>query len=435
LPSGIRADLDAIVAAALRAAGAAKATRSACDVHMAALRGRRVRLIAAGKAACAMARAFVHAAPVAMIEGLVIAPPRRPGDDELPALLLFVEASHPVPDERSETAGRAALALASRVEPHELLVVLLSGGASALMAVPASGLTLAHKQDVTAQLLSRGADITALNTVRKHLSAIKGGRLAATCRGELLAWALSDVVGDDLSVIASGPTVPDPTTRRDAEQVLHQYGPIEQYPAAVMAHLAGDDPAAETPKPGAPAFDRAATAVIGSARLSLAGAARTAQDRGYRVMIRSTPVVGESRDAARAHAEWLMGLPELRNPAEPLCILSSGETTVTVKGQGRGGRNQEFALALAPWIARGPLVAASVGTDGVDGPTDAAGAFVDGTTIPRADDRGLDWRQALEANDAWTFFASLGDLIRTGPTGTNVGDIQVVLAPPAEEAQ
>jgi hydroxypyruvate reductase len=347
---------------------------------------------------------------------------------------VFHAASHPVPDERSETAGRAALALAARVAPHERLVVLLSGGASALMAVPAPGLTLAHKQDVTARLLARGADITALNTVRKHLSAIKGGRLAAECGGELMAWALSDVVGDDLSVIASGPTVPDATTLLDARQVLQRFGPIVDYPGPVRAHLERAEPSAETPKAGDPVFDRAETTVIGSARLSLDGAAGAARERGYRVMIRQTPVVGEARDAAREHAEWLIGLPELPNPAQPICILSSGETTVTVKGRGRGGRNQEFALALAPWLSRGPLVAASVGTDGVDGPTDAAGAYVDGTTIPRANDLGLDWRVALDANDAWTFFASLGDLIRTGPTGTNVGDVQVVLARPAGEA-
>jgi hydroxypyruvate reductase len=435
LPSGIRADLDAIVAAALGAADAAEATRRTCDLHTVALRDRRIRLLAAGKAAAAMARAFVQAAPGSSVEGVVIAPPRHEGDDELPASLVFHAASHPVPDERSEMAGRAALALAARIAPQELLVVLLSGGASALMAVPAPGLTLADKQDVTARLLARGADITALNTVRKHLSAIKGGRLAAACRGDLIAWALSDVVGDDLSVIASGPTVPDGTTLADARAVLQRFGPTDDYPAAVKAHLERADLAAETPKAGDPVFERAETTVIGSARLSLDGAAEAARALGYRVMIRETPVVGEARDAARAHAEWLIGLPELPNPAQPLCILSSGETTVTVTGRGRGGRNQEFALALAPWLSRGPLVAASVGTDGVDGPTDAAGAYVDGTTISRAKDRGLDWRVALDANDAWTFFASLGDLIRTGPTGTNVGDIQVVLARPAGEAR
>lgn len=434
MPSGIRADLDAIVAAALGAAGAAEATQRACEVHTSALRDRRVRLLAAGKAAGAMAQAFARASPANIVEGVVIAPPGRDGDDPLPAPIAFHAASHPVPDERSERAGRMALALAARVAPQELLVVLLSGGASALMAVPAPGLTLAHKQDVTARLLARGADITALNTVRKHLSAIKGGRLTAACGGELMAWALSDVVGDDLSVIASGPTVPDATTLADARQVLQRFGPIADYPEAVREHFERAEPSAETPKAGDPVFERAETAVIGSARLSLDGAAGAARARGYRVMIRQTPVVGEARDAAREHGEWLIGLPELPNPAQPICILSSGETTVTVKGRGRGGRNQEFALALAPWLSRGPLVAASVGTDGVDGPTDAAGAYVDGTTIPRANGRGLDWRAALDANDAWTFFAALGDLIRTGPTGTNVGDIQVVLARPAGEA-
>jgi hydroxypyruvate reductase len=215
----------------------------------------------------------------------------------------------------------------------------------------------------------------------------------------------------------------------DARAVLERYGGKNEYPPAVTAHLAVQDGSSETPKPGDPAFARSSTSVIGSARLSLDGASREARDRGYRVIIRETPVTGEAREAAREHAEWLVALPDLPSPAVPLCILSSGETTVTVTGRGRGGRNQEFALALAPWLSRGPLVAASVGTDGVDGPTDAAGAFVDGTTIPRAHERGLDWRAALEQNDSWSFFSALGDLIHTGPTDTNVGDIQVVLAP------
>lgn len=435
MPSGIRADLDAIVAGALRAAGAAGVTRRACDLHTAALADRPLRLLSAGKAAVAMARAFVAATPRPILEGLVIAPAHAGVDVELPAPLTLHAAAHPLPDERSERAGRSALALASRVSSGERLVVLLSGGASALMAVPAAGLTLADKQQVTARLLSRGADITALNTVRKHLSAIKGGRLAAACAGETTAWALSDVVGDDPGVIASGPTVPDATTTADARAVLGRFGPADDFPAAVRTHLDRRDPAAETPKPGDPIFDRVRTTVIGSARLSLDGAAEAARARGYRVIIRETAVVGEARAAARAHAEWLIGLPDLPNPSHPLCVLSSGETTVTVRGSGRGGRNQEFALALAPWLSRGPLVAASVGTDGIDGPTDAAGACVDGTTISRASARGLDWRTALDANDSWSFFAALGDLIRTGPTDTNVGDIQVVLARPERETR
>jgi glycerate 2-kinase len=432
LPRGIRADLEAIVAAALRAADAGDATRRACDLHKTALRDRRLWLLAAGKAARQMARAFMTTAAGPVVEGLVIAPVASDEDLNVPPPLVGLAASHPIPDDRSEHAGRAALALAERVSSDGRFVVLLSGGASALMAVPAQGLSLADKRTATSLLLSRGADITALNIVRKHLSAIKGGRLAAACRGDLIAWGLSDVVGDDLSVIASGPTVPDATTLQDARAVLDRFGPASDYPAAVLAHLGGTDADSETPKPGDRAFDRATTTVIGSARLSLEGAAAAARERGYRVMIRETPTVGEARSAAREYAEWLIGLPELPVPSEPLCILSAGETTVTVKGSGRGGRNQEFALALAPWLSRGPLVAASVGTDGIDGPTDAAGAYVDGTTIPRAIDRGLDWRASLDANDSWTFFASLGDLIRTGPTGTNVGDIQVVLAAPEE---
>lgn len=384
-------------------------------------------LLAAGKAAPSMARAFLEETDRAVVGGLVIAPS---ADDMPPAPLTLLRGAHPIPDEQSERAGRAALDLAASVAPDVVFVVLLSGGASSLMAVPARGLMIEDKRSVTARLLRQGADITVLNTLRKHVSAVKGGRLAQACRGVVVAWALSDVVGDDPSIIASGPTVADPTTCADALAVLDRYGGRMAYPASVVRHLEEATPEAETPKPGAPGLARATTTVIGSARLSLDGAASAARALGYHVVVRADPVVGEARDAAIAHFAWVaktVGTIDGR-----LCLLSSGETTVTVRGPGRGGRNQEFALALAtrlPELGR-QVSATSVGTDGVDGPTDAAGARGDETTMARAHARGLDPGAALDANDSWTFFDALGDLVRTGPTDTNVGDVQVALVGP-----
>jgi glycerate 2-kinase len=390
------------------------------------LSGRHVVLLAAGKAAVPMANAFVAHAANRPLSGLVITPMAG----VVPAPLAVMAAAHPLPDGRSELAGRAALAVAASVTAGQVLVVLLSGGASALMAVPAAGLTLEDKRAVTACLLQAGADIQELNTVRKHLSAIKGGRLAAACNGEVIAWLLSDVVGDDPSIIASGPTWADPTTFREALDVLDRRGGRRAYPSSVVRHLEGGSVDDETPKPGSSALARAVTTVIGSARLSLEGASLAARALGCHVVMRPAPVVGEARVAAREHFEWMAAT--IRNHDESLCLLSSGETTVTVRGSGRGGRNQEFGLALAgllPALGR-PVQVASVGTDGVDGPTDAAGARVDDTTTARARAQGLDLEAALDANDSWSVFGALGDLIRTGPTGTNVGDLQVVLVGP-----
>jgi glycerate 2-kinase len=374
-----------------------------------------------------MALALVLERPGLFRDGLVIGTHSPP---PLPDVLRWHQADHPVPGTASLDAGRAALAQAASVPPDGTLVVLVSGGASSLMAVPAADLGLHDKQVVTRELLRSGADIRALNTVRKHLSAVKGGRLAAACRGRTIAWLLSDVVGDDPSVIGSGPTVPDPSTYAEALDVLDCYGGRGQYPPAVVAHLergaAGDED--ETPKPGAASLARAETSVIGSARLSLEGAADAARGLGYSVLVRPEPVVGEARLAAAEHLAWVEGILQ-RTPGR-LCLLSCGETTVTVQGRGKGGRNQEFALAVAAGLGGGgrPLAIASLGTDGVDGPTDAAGAIVDRLTMARAEAAGLSAARALKENDSWTFFAALGDVIRTGPTDTNVGDIQVVLA-------
>ena len=340
-----------------------------------------------------------------------------------------IAGGHPVPDAGSERAGRRALEIAQGVASDETLLVLLSGGASALMAVPADGITLEDKQLTTSRLLRAGADIHAMNTVRKHLSAIKGGWLAKRAAGPVRTYVISDVVGDDVSVIASGPTVPDPSTFADARQLLDRYGGAASYPVAVVERLdrgvKGKVP--ETPKPVYPRLVRSDVHVIGSRGGAMFGAAAKAVALGYHVVRLEAPVVGEAREAAGPHLQAVAETARA-NP-RPLCVVSSGETTVTVTGDGRGGRNQEFALASAHALASlGELSAlASLGTDGIDGPTDAAGAIADSTTLVRAREAGLIPQEFLSENNTNAFFDALGDLINTGPTGTNVGDLQVVL--------
>ena len=342
----------------------------------------------------------------------------------------LIVGGHPLPTPASEAGGRRALALAASSADDEMMLALISGGASALMAVPADGVTLEDKRTATEQLLRAGADIHALNTLRKHLSAVKGGWLAARARGSSVALAISDVVGDDVSVIASGPTVADASTFQDALDVVRAFGGDAAFPPAIVARLERGVARAieETPKPGDPRLARATTTVIGSA---------AAAALGYHVVLIDDPVVGEARAAALACVRDATA--RANAVARPSCIVSSGETTVHVVGRGRGGRNQEFALAAAVALARdsgdardrsatpSAIVVASVGTDGVDGPTDAAGALADATTTTRAQAAGLDADALLADNDAYTFFDAIGDLIRTGPTGTNVGDLQVIL--------
>jgi hydroxypyruvate reductase len=390
-----------------------------------------VDVLAVGKAAGPMARACLDHAPVRVDRGLLIAPSFDP---PTPPPLEPLEGAHPVPDGRSVLAGRAALDLAARIDDRGSLVVLLSGGASSLMAVPADGLPLEAKQEVTRGLLAADADIHAVNCVRKHLSAIKGGRLAAACAGRIITLAVSDVVGDDPSVIGSGPTVTDPTTYEDALGVLDACGGRGAFPVDAVAVLEQGAARArpETPKPGDPSMARSTVHVIGSRADALIAAADAARSLGYLVIVGERAIVGEARARGTDHAEWLLSVGREHHGA--VCVLSAGETTVRVIGGGRGGRNQELTLAAAARFSRlqRPAVLASVGTDGVDGPTDAAGAIADSTTIARARACGLDPLQYLEANDAWSFFERLDDLVRTGPTHTNVGDVQVALLAPVD---
>jgi hydroxypyruvate reductase len=386
-----------------------------------------VRVVAAGKAAVPMARAAralfgdrIRAGLIVGVEPLATA---ETGGFEV------VVGGHPTPSASSEHGGRRALELAASLRADETLVVLLSGGASALMAVPADGLSLEDKQAATRQLLRAGADIYALNTVRKHVSAIKGGWLVACAAGPCVAFAISDVVGDDLSVIGSGPTVPDASTFRDALDVIQRFGGDPAFPRAVVDRLRGgaEGRVRETPKPSDPTLARAQTTVIGGRRDAMEGAVREADARGYQVIRIDDAVVGDARVAGPSHLRAVVA--KAAGTGRPACAISSGETTVRVTGGGKGGRNQEFGLACAEVLAAigVPAVLASVGTDGIDGPTDAAGAIVDSTTLERARAARLEPRAFLERNDSYSFFEALGDLIRTGPTGTNVGDLQVIL--------
>jgi glycerate 2-kinase len=390
--------------------------------------GSAVTVIAVGKASAAMASAASDVLGDRVRNGLVIGPTAT---SATPPFRLIV-GEHPQPGPGSLAAGWEALQMARTLSPDERLLVLLSGGASSLMAAPASGITLEEKRRATAVLLRSGADIYALNTVRKHISAIKGGRLAIAAACECRTLVVSDVVGDDLSFIGSGPTVPDPSTFGDARRVIDTFGGADEYPASVVAYLdAGlDGERPETPKPGDPRMERSVAAVIVGRFDAMRGAADAARARSYHVAVLDAPVVGESRIVGPEQVARMIA--RARALPRPACVISSGETTVTVTGSGRGGRNQELALASVEILgsAGDPMALASVGTDGVDGPTDAAGAVVDSSTLVRASAAGLSTLNSyLHNNDSYAFFDRLGDLIRTGPTGTNVGDLQVLLLP------
>lgn len=386
--------------------------------------GARVVVLGLGKAAATMGRAVEEVLGDGLDEGLVVVkdgyavPTRR---------LQVLEAGHPVPDARGQAAALRLLELARQAGPGDLVVVLISGGGSALTPAPAPPVSLEDKQTVTRQLLEAGATIHELNAVRKHLSLFKGGQLArAAAPAEVLALVLSDVIGDPLDVIASGPTAPDPTTFDEALGVLQRHGLRERAPAAVVARLAagrrGEIP--ETPKPGDPLFQRVHHVVVGNNALVVEAAAARARALGWEPVVVSRALTGEARVVARELVE------RARRLRPPACLIAGGETTVTVRGSGRGGRCQEFALAAALALRPGEeLVVLAAGTDGTDGPTDAAGAVVDASTVVRARAAGLDPAQALADNDSHRVLAATGDVVVTGPTGTNLLDLYLVLGP------
>ena len=342
------------------------------------------------------------------------------------------EAAHPIPDAAGVQGANAAMELVQQAGADDLVFCLLSGGGSALWPAPSAGISLAEKQRMTGLLIDCGARIDEINVIRKHLSGIKGGqlaRLAAPAR--LITLMLSDVVGDRLDAIASGPTVPDPTTFRDCLDILTRYDLIERIPDSIHAHLqrglARD--VAETPKAGDPVFELGQTVVVANNRLALRAAREAAEARGYTTLLLASTLEGEARHIARMHAAIAREICHSSQPIPPpACVISGGETTVTVRGDGKGGRGQEFALAAALHIAGlDNTVVLSGGTDGTDGPTDAAGALVDGRTVARAKALGLEPETFLHRNDAYHFFQILDDLLLTGPTGTNVMDMYVVL--------
>jgi hydroxypyruvate reductase len=360
--------------------------------------------------------------------GLVVVPhgyrATFPAGQPAPRRVAVVEAGHPVPDARGLGAAKGTLALARRLGPDDLLVVALSGGGSALWPAFAGEISLEDAQWTFRLLLRSGADIHAVNTVRRSLSAIGGGGLArAATPTHILTLAISDVVGNDLATIASGPTGPDPTTAADAVAVLERFGLWDRVPASVREHLGRDRDAASDR-----GFDHVRTVLIGSNRDALAAARAEAERRGYTVHLHPEPVTGEAREVGRRLAREALDLDADR----PTCLLWGGETTVTVTGDGRGGRNQEVALAAALALegAERDLVLLSGGTDGIDGPTDAAGAWAAPQTVEQARALGFDAADHLARNDAYPLFDTLGHLLKPGPTHTNVMDVQVALAWP-----
>ncbi len=334
------------------------------------------------------------------------------------------ECGHPVPDEAGVRGAARIAGIAQGLSERDLAVCVISGGASALMPMPAAPVTLEEKQATTKLLLACGANIHEINAVRKHISALKGGQLARLCYpATVISLLLSDVIGDDLDVIGSGPTAPDPSTFAQARSVLQKYHILDRVPVSVRERIeCGSAP--ETPKAGDAVFARVQNLLVGSNRLAVDAAARKARELGYRPLVLSTLIQGETREVARMHAAIALEALASGNPVRPpACIISGGETTVTIRGEGLGGRNQEFVLAAAIDLAGARrVVVLSGGTDGTDGPTDAAGAIADGETglYPGA-------RQFLDDNDSYRFFERAGGLLKTGPTNTNVMDVRLFL--------
>jgi hydroxypyruvate reductase len=342
------------------------------------------------------------------------------------------EAGHPIPDEEGIAGAEEISSVANQAGERDLVFCVISGGGSALLVAPAESITLEEKQATTSELLACGASIEEINTVRKHLSRVKGGQLARTCwPATVVTLILSDVVGDPLDVIASGPTVPDRSTFGECLEIAGRYELGGRLPASVMERMEAGAKGAlpETPKEGEKIFERVQNEIVGNSLSAVLAAGRKAEALGYTPLILSTRIEGETREVAHVHAAIFREVLATGFPlAPPACILSGGETTVTLKGKGKGGRNQEFSLAVALHIqGEDRILFLSGGTDGTDGPTDAAGAFADGTTVERARALNLEAVRTLDENDSYPFFDALGDLLITGPTNTNVMDLRICL--------
>jgi hydroxypyruvate reductase len=347
-------------------------------------------------------------------------------------IITLNEAGHPVPDEAGLKGTQEIVQLLEKSGENDLVLCLISGGGSALLPYPAEGITLDEKRQLTQILLDIGATIHEMNVLRKHVSRVKGGRLARLAYpATLVTLILSDVIGDDLDSIASGPTVPDRSTYADCLRILRRYSIQDKIPEAVHKHFEKGSQGIieETPKAGDPAFIKTQNVIVASNSLAIQAARHKADELGYNSLVLSSSIEGETKDVALVHAAIAQEILKTGEPvSKPACVISGGETTVTIRGQGKGGRNQEFVLAAAIAISGlENVVILSGGTDGTDGPTDAAGALADGTTVSRAASQGLDAREYLRNNDSYSFFHPLGELLKTGPTFTNVMDLRLVL--------
>jgi glycerate 2-kinase len=387
----------------------------------------RVIVLGAGKATASMARAVEQRLGPWLQGGFVVV---KHGHVVRTSRIVVAEAGHPVPDRSGQRAAARLCAMAAELGRRDLLIVLLSGGASSLLPAPVAGVTLADKQRTTRELLRCGASIREINTVRKHLSRIKGGRLAELTKATIVTLILSDVLSDDLSAIASGPTVPDPSTYQDAVSILKRYRIWQAVPQRVRQHLdqgcRGQTP--ETPKPGSSLFRRVHHRIVGNNAAAVMAVARAAREAGLRTLVRPV-LTGEARDEGKRFGALARRIVCDGKPLQrPCCVVAGGETTVTVTGKGRGGRAQEFAAAAALEIAGLSKVwVAAIGTDGTDGPTDAAGALIDGNTVARAQRLSVDLKGALNRHNTYPSLKRLHQLIVTGPTGTNVNDLYLLL--------
>lgn len=390
---------------------------------------RHIYVAGAGKASAAMAKEVEKVLGSRIHDGVVVT---KYGHGLPLNHCRVMEAGHPVPDENGMAGATALLDLVSGAGPDDLVVCLISGGASALTPLPADGITLGDKQETTRQLLGCGATIHEINTIRKHLSKIKGGQLCAAANGtRVVSLILSDVIGDDLDIIGSGMTAPDTGHFRVCRTILERHRIWDAVPETVKNHLlaGGDGWIPDTPKPGNPVFSRVFNQVVGSLSDALAAAAAEAKHLGFTPLVLTSMIQGEAREAAKVLCAIAAEVRRSGNPvSSPACLLSGGETTVTLKGTGKGGRNMELALAGALALeGTSGILLLSAGTDGTDGPTDAAGAFADGNTVPRAQHLGLSAEKHLKENDSHPFFKTLDDLLITGPTRTNVMDMQILL--------
>ena len=389
----------------------------------------RVFIVGAGKATAPMAKAVEKKLGAKLDEGIISV---KKGHGLALKKTTVLEAAHPVPDQAGVRAAKKIQKLLESTEEGDLVFSLISGGGSALLPLPVDGVKLSEKQAVTKMLLACGAPIHEINAVRKHLSGIKGGQMARMAApAQVVNLMLSDVIGDDMDTIASGPFVPDRSTYEEVAVVLAKYKLMKQVPAAVRNHLKRGltGQIEETPKPGDKFFKAVTNVIIGSNRLCLLAARDAAREKGYRPLILSSLIEGETREVAKVHTAIAREVVESGNPIKaPACLISGGETTVTLKGKGKGGRNQEFALAAGMDLdGLDNVLVFSAGTDGTDGPTDAAGAVVDVSTCRRAFDANLSPQKYLEENNAYPFFEKLKDLVKTGPTRTNVMDVRLVL--------